>query len=395
MVLRRYTTPSTRKLGVAKLTGATGNPPVGVWQAYDECPVWSVNVPGLPVLTVESAVKEPDATEIGTIVLNGGADGTFYWASAISGGNQEAVEAILDDLVDKGYRVIQNKWQTNGWSTTTGPNYPGSALCAARSATLLVRLWRRYCKDGVDNLILGGQSGGSTQAAYILGRYGLWRIVKVACFSAGPPHGGELKTCNHVPGYYPLSEILAGENQYDRAFGFPGNDLGPCAVHSTDPKWQARWLADQPQADGTNLYWPGVRTYFQWGGDDTTGAVAGGRDFVAELRKAGGKTVTETIPGQFHSFTGPGLTRYASALRGEPTLKQRVEVASAIGGAGQTTVTTTFTFQGAPSLPESGSLMVCVTKQSLPAAQTPTPAGWERGFSIRLQHRIQLFISFV
>ena len=349
----------TYALGTATDTGA-GTAPSGSWDAYTDARVYSVAVTGLPSISATVARKEPSGTEKGTVIIFSGGDGDDWWSVSTTGPE----DFIDDELVANGYRVLQVKW-SDGWFDTD--DLDGPDVMAARPATLINHLHGLYC-GSVDNLIITGHSGGASQCGYALARYGLSSIVSAVCFTAGPPHAAMPLTCAGTAPYYSLS----GANKFDRAFGYAGDDTGPCAVNSTDEAWVARWR--QSAIENGDLDWDDTRIYFQWGANDTTGATEQGLVLAEALRSQGRVVHTETIAGQGHGNnpSATGLIQLGFAIRGEMTHRQ-VKSANGTG----TSLTVPFN-----STPNAGASMVALVRATVPSAQVNTPSGWTRDLAL-------------
>ena len=356
-------------LGTVASAGAPGTPPSGAaYQAYDAAPRFTIQVPGLDNRTVTLAVKEPDATEVGTIMCFGGEGGTFWWGA-------DHKELYIDQWVDLGWRVVQIKYDLTVWENSGGIHMLGPVKMAARGATIIDYVHNTYCGT-VDNLYLLGQSGGADQIAYSMIHYGASDYVRFTGLTGGPPKAAIVQLCSGDPNYGSDSDAFGGYNFVDSSFGFP-SDTGPCFLHTSTSEWQTRWDAESVVGSSPRTYrWPLTRVHFQWGARDDSGAPASGLVCANKLRAAGQAVTAVTIPNADHNgaiSTAAGIATMDAALFGKPV---RLQVRD-FGPTATTDINVPFA-----SAPNVGSLLVVVVLNSSSPGAIPTPDGWRRDTSV-------------
>ena len=242
------------RTGTATDLGITPAGPSYVTVPYSSLKTYNVSVPGLPDLSVEVAIKNPTTTEVGTLVAAAGEGGTFWWSGSVG------FDAMIDDdFCAAGWRVVQTRWvgaSGEGWYLTDPPTPPlGPPTLAARSATILRKIHTLYCRGGVDNMCVTGQSGGGSQMAYSLTHYGCKDIVRRALLSGGPPHGALAKMCGNVTGYG--GTLFQGTNQIDHSYGQPDSPFGAMGTNITPAQaasWGRKFRFDIPLLNGLGGY---------------------------------------------------------------------------------------------------------------------------------------------
>lgn len=119
----------------------------------------------------------PDGTAVrGTIMFGTGGGGTGYYQ-----GSAEAA-AMLERVRVAGFVVVQRAW-AGDWEGTTA----GMARAACRYSTLLQ--WVHDNVHTVGGFCATGNSGGASEIAYALSRFGRDSILDFAVPTGGPPMG--------------------------------------------------------------------------------------------------------------------------------------------------------------------------------------------------------------
>ena len=142
----------------------------------DQCKRAVVTCPGIDDAAVNLRVT--GAGTKGTILLATGGGGTRWYRVGEEGAS---INAMMDTLLDDGYRLVEIAWVEPGvWE---GPG--GTISLACRSATAFEWVHENVHQGGL--LAAQGNSGGSAQIAFSLAYYGLDEILDLANLSGGPP----------------------------------------------------------------------------------------------------------------------------------------------------------------------------------------------------------------
>jgi hypothetical protein len=105
----------------------------------------------------------------------------MYRAGGESIEGRDNINAIMDTLLDNGYKLVEVAWNEPGvWE---GPG--GSISLACRSATIFDWVHKNIHQGGL--FAAQGNSGGSAQIAFSLAYYGLDEVLDLANLGGGPP----------------------------------------------------------------------------------------------------------------------------------------------------------------------------------------------------------------
>lgn len=138
-----------------------------------DCRVVEVTCPGVPALRAQVRITEPagDSVERGTILFGLGGGGTEWYEGAAG--------QMLASLSQSGFRLVQRAWISQ-WEGGPG----GLAAASCRYATLLTWVHDEVRTSGA--LCATGNSGGSSEIAYALSRWGRESILDLAVPTGGP-----------------------------------------------------------------------------------------------------------------------------------------------------------------------------------------------------------------
>jgi hypothetical protein len=170
---------------------------------------------------------------------------------------------------------------------------------------------------------LSGNSGGASQVAYALSRYGLRGIVNGLFPTSGPPHAALAKGClpSTAPAKYWYNTGDAAI--IDLSYGYRRGG-GPCSRH--DAAFVGHWNRDSVDSSSGQFYYPKTRVEVIFGAQDPSVAVGHGRAYVSRLKKAHSPYVSvKVVGGMSHEITSAhtGLnvlwTAIMSGLRGVPS----------------------------------------------------------------------------
>ncbi|CAN5588483.1 hypothetical protein BH09MYX1_BH09MYX1_57660 [soil metagenome] len=161
--------------------------------------------------TVTLRAVAPTVTERGTIIFFSGGDGAKYYADG-------KADALLQRLVNDGFRVVERMWETGGWFPST--HGPAAATC--RSAAI-----GRYVRDHFANghaLCATGNSGGALELGYVLAHHDGDEVLDLAVLTSGPP--GRLDhACPGAADWSASCAAIASTQTW--ACGAPACALGP------------------------------------------------------------------------------------------------------------------------------------------------------------------------
>jgi hypothetical protein len=290
---------------MSTVAGAAKECPSGM-----RCEVVEVSCPDVRAAARgELATIEPTGPLKGIVVFFSGSDGTMWWTD-----RGEPASAFLFDLGRRGYRAIQVRWQTP-WMRAADGERAGPALLACRPATVISSVYERSAipdhPDGSCGFCISGQSGGASQIAYALSRYGLDKIVDVAVASSGPIHADIEGGCSGGPGLATFNT----KNQasiFDASYGF-GQQGGPC--QHRDRSWAGRWREDSLETSGVfRLDRTTIR--FVFGGGDDTPAALHAIHYIDRLDRGGTRFGIRILPCLGHGLTGmdEGVAAVGEAL---------------------------------------------------------------------------------
>jgi len=212
--------------------------------------------------------------------------------------------SFLHGLQDQGYMIVMVSWRP-AWLLAAEGEQVGPAVLACRPASLLTWIHdTMYDKLGVQpsglacGFCVTGNSAGSSAIAYVLGFYGLDKIISGAVLTGGPPHAAFWKACLHVPGY----EFEPGAlGLLDVSYGFAPKE-GPC--YGGDQSWKPTWERDGADATEANHNYPDTRVLLLFGTGDTSGVGRHQLDYFHVLQQAGSPHVEQrNVQGMTHAIT--------------------------------------------------------------------------------------------
>jgi hypothetical protein len=248
------------------------------------------------------------------VVFYAGADGTTFWSER---GNRSL--PFLKGLRAEGLTVVQVRWVTPWLQATRGEDV-GPARLACRPATVARWIHDEYrVARGTPSrpcgFCISGQSGGASQVAYALARYGLDRFVDVMIPTSGPPHAAIQDGCAGPEGRPSTFNRKHQAGFFDVSYGFLDGD-GPCARR--DASYVPRWTADSVEVGGDYDH-PDTTIRFVFGGRDSTAAPYHALRYVDRLRDDQDNRVTVVVsPCMAHGVQddADGLAAIRSALLG-------------------------------------------------------------------------------
>lgn len=229
---------------------------------------------------------------LGTVVLGSGGNGREFVAGDMLQASSPAGTLVLE-LSKQGYTVVERRWE-DGWF---GSNTPGAGLVApaCRYANLLA--W-------VDNQVVTeegafcayGNSGGSSEIAYALTRYGAEELLDVAVLGGGPPmsrldigcfgveaNSAEADSCRAVwrdsqsscGRRQPVCDLVTrasatGPLEIDQAFS---TNTQASACTGQDGSFATLFVDEGVVAPVADLAYPNTHVHFIHGQEDCTEAV--------------------------------------------------------------------------------------------------------------------------
>ncbi|MGI8787147.1 MAG: hypothetical protein ACR2HG_05225 [Pyrinomonadaceae bacterium] len=256
-------------------------------------------------------VGNPDATvpARGTIIFLSGGDGTGAWDSSADS------RRILGDLRSNGFRTAIIQWMTaGGWSKSAKGWHVGQGRLACRPATAARWVYDNlFTSTATTAFCATGQSGGSTQVAYMITQYGLADIISTAVLTGGPPHSridlGCLKydSANSAAWY----NDGASAGLIDEGFGYSTN-FGPCTNNTFSFR---KHFQEASIAYGDWQYnYPHTMVWFLIGAQDTTPAPGQSVFYQQRLLAAGTPFFRlNIVPNTGHGV--PGSTEGANMIR--------------------------------------------------------------------------------
>lgn len=291
--------PLGKVLGTAKITSCPSSA-----VKTDDCQEITFACDGLSK-AVQLKISEPIGALKGTVILGTGGGGVSFYEDNYT----QAISALILPLLQKGYRVVQRKWN-GGWFPGTGN---GIAPRACYYATLIDHLRRNSFSQGA--FCISGNSGGSAEAAFALAHYGRDAIVDAAVLSGGPPMARIDLGClgaSDQAWYSQCKGALAcpaGNNQeceyddikdqrFDQSFGFSG------ACHYKDVSKSAVWRASSVLAPGAKLHYPQTEVRFVLGDADCSIAAPQAQLYYQAISSAKQLTVARAGHGVADSVDG-------------------------------------------------------------------------------------------
>jgi hypothetical protein len=284
------TTASTLP-GIGTVQTAQGGGQGGC-RATSTCTALKVRCPGVSVdatATVDIA-PSPSAPN-GVLVLLSGGGGTTWWGDGTTAG-----PAMLDTFAAQGLRTVLVRWQP-GWLQAPKGELDGPAALACRPATIIDWVHTNVPPPPPSpghpcGFCVTGNSGGASQVAYALGKYGLGQEIDLAVMTSGPPHASLAEGCTDTSG--PLA-FGPDANFIDASYGGGSH---PCANHDASfvPRWQ------QDSADAGTAPKLSTHVVMMSGGGDGSSAVPHAKRFVSWLQSAGNDVQVIDIPGMSHDI---------------------------------------------------------------------------------------------
>ncbi len=243
-------------------------------------------------------IDEPEGATIGTIAMYTGGMGTFFYSDSEQG------NAIIEESLKKGYRVIQIKWN-EGWFKGSKEKREGFRTLAVHPASIT-----RYIFDNLIEtdkpFILFGSSGGAAQIAYMLSFYGIDNIADKAIVFAGFWMGRLDIGCFDIN---PLNSQLhyskRARTAIDQSFGFNSDVKGPCELGDTS---YYDIYKNSSISHGGKYYYPNTIVHLIYGGNDQVGALNQGLTYYEQLLSAGSPFVhMQVIEGVGHGILRDSL----------------------------------------------------------------------------------------
>jgi hypothetical protein len=247
------------------------------------CKQFTVDCPNIQQVTGYIANEKPTVPEKGMIVFVSASSGGSWWSDSYT-----LVPAFFQSLLRDGYELVQIKM---GWTKAQLGVQSGQVALAAREATVVKWVHDNWLGAGIQ-LIVTGQSGGSSAVAYSLSNYGLDSIVDAAILTSGPPMASIQKGCLQEARY---AYATGAETRIDSSYGYADNSVlgyGPC--YERDPHYTQTWINNSNDTGGLSYFYPAARISIIVGGQDTTGAVNHARDYYQVL-VANGQAVSWTF----------------------------------------------------------------------------------------------------
>ena len=139
------------------------------------CQVLRVSSNGNDDIDVELRVTDPNpqAGEVGTVVLSSGGLGDSFYAEGTGGAT------LVQALSDAGWRVVDRKWQGGWFTTSTSPKQQ-----SLRYAVLLDWISKNVQQGGV--LAATGNSTGADEVAFTLTTWKQGALLDSAILTSGP-----------------------------------------------------------------------------------------------------------------------------------------------------------------------------------------------------------------
>ncbi len=255
-------------------------------------------------LAADVKVSDPPGgtTLRGTVLLGTGSGGTSFYESNYPG----AAPGLIRPLRELGFRVVQRRWMGPGWLSASDQGQARHACLYATLAAYLASPDAGVHAPGTP-FCATGNSGGSSEIAYALARYGAGSYLDFAVMSGGPPHGRIDYGCGAEPRWnpqdlcdYPTHRSSAsgvctyGANVralFDEARGFDAGS-GPCQLTPDGGTglayWGEKWREESAGSASATFAYPATPVRFLHGDLDDTEAVPIGAAFfeLVETDKA-------------------------------------------------------------------------------------------------------------
>jgi len=301
------------ELGTVKLGGATTNH----CASWFRCEGFTVTCSGLerPARGLLE-VQRPSRSPRGLVLYFSGQSGQQPW---VIPSTDQVTLPFMQGMAGAGIMNVLVAWE-EPWLVSAPGEEAGPARLACRAASLVRYVHdTMYAQLGVHpspeqcGFCLAGESGGASEVAYALSRYGLAGMVDAAVLAGGMPFASIEKGCLQTtsPYYYgPASSKFV-----DAAYGFRPSQKGPCSAARAS--FRTRWMADSVNSPDAVLSYPHTRLQIIVGGEDTSPAIPLGRDYVAALRAAGTPFLSvQEVPGLSHGIASSpaGLKAVRAAL---------------------------------------------------------------------------------
>ena len=315
-------TPTTGSATTTSSAVAPGSMPLGTLTVADPapggcpdgftCSSFQITCPGIDAeLRGELAQRLPDSPR-GVVMMFSGERGDRWWGLGRGG----PTAAFFNQASDAGLGIVQVRWP-QGWIVAPEGTEPGAALLACAPATaaawvhdnVYAPIAPSSSPAGVCGFCLTGNSGGSSQIAYALTRYGLATLVDGAVLTSGPTHTSLDAGCGLDPASTDPALLFepSAQASIDASYG----DGAPCSRR--DASFADRLAADS--IDGVPAPDLGaVNLRILIGERDRTSAPSHAELFAAWL---GGAEVT-MVPEMPHTIeqSPSGLDALAGALTG-------------------------------------------------------------------------------
>ncbi|MEO7573466.1 MAG: hypothetical protein ABIX10_13615 [Acidimicrobiales bacterium] len=258
-----------------------------------DCSSFQVTCPGVAGSSDGTLAVRLPPDPRGLVVLFSGGIGDQWW----SAGQGRPAASMFEHLAEQSLGLVQVRWP-DGWLVAPAGAEVGPAALACRPATVAAWIHDNVYEASVGSdhagtcgFCLTGNSGGASQVAYALTRYGLAPLIDGAVLTSGPPHTSLDAACGIDSSDPALVFGPREARTIDASYGAAAG--GPCARH--DVAFQARFAQDS--VDGVpppNL--DGVRLRIILGADDQTSAPSHARVFAQWI---GDLDVVE-VPGMTH-----------------------------------------------------------------------------------------------
>jgi hypothetical protein len=154
-----------------------------------ECDVFRIRFPDKQIdpILVELRNTPPIGDYVGTVVFGTGGNGTTWYEK----NDGAPVKVLLEELLDRGFRVVQYRWVTP-WSESS--NYPGTSIksLSARYAMLIDHIEQAIHTEPSGEVFCAvGNSHGANQIAYALSTWNSagWNLeekLDLAVLTDGP-----------------------------------------------------------------------------------------------------------------------------------------------------------------------------------------------------------------
>lgn len=263
------------------------------------CQVLRVRSNGNDDIDVELRVTEPNpqAAEVGTVVLSSGGVGDAFYAEL--GGGSTLVQA----LSDAGWRVVDRKWQGGWYSTSTSLKQQ-----SLRYAVLLDWISKNVHQGG--SLAATGNSDGASEIAYALTTWKQGALMDAAILSSGPIMSRVDYLCADVPPQEWLDQCGSLTSLGTFTCGTPecSRSNAPVCLF-VDPSATAEQLAEESVLHpGARLDFGATEVHVSLGSDDCTAAPAQALLFHGEVQSS---SRVEYVPGAPHELASSQTGRDA------------------------------------------------------------------------------------